>query len=205
MIKNKFRISILTAVTALTLVACGDSDEPQMTQENDQDHEMNQDDDMDMDQSTTEESDGDHSAMGHSGSGEIPAGLAEAAEPTFPLGSTAIITADHMDGMEGSEATIVGAFDTTVYAISYTPETGGEPVENHKWVIHEELEDADGEPLEVGDEAVFTADHMEGMSGADATIDSAEQTTVYMVDFTTTDGQKVTNHKWLTESELSAE
>lgn len=203
MIKNKFRISILTAATAFTLVACGDSDEPQMTQETDQDHEMTQDEDMD--QTETEESDGDHSAMGHSGSGEIPAGLAEAAEPTFPIGSTAIITADHMGGMKGSEATIVGAFDTTVYAISYTPETGGEPVENHKWVIHEELEAATSVPLEAGDEAVFLADHMEGMSGAAATIDSAEQTTVYMVDFTTADGQEVTNHKWVTESELSAE
>ncbi len=203
MIKNKFRISILTAVAAFTLVACGDSDEPQMTQETDQDHEMNQDEDMD--QSASEESDGDHSAMGHSGSGEIPAGLVEAAEPAFAPGSTAIITADHMDGMEGSEATIVGAFDTTAYAITYTPTTGGEPVENHKWVIHEELKDATSIPLEAGDEAAFTADHMEGMDGATATIDSAEQTTVYMVDFTTTDGQKVTNHKWLTESELSAE
>ena len=46
---------------------------------------------------------------------------------------------------------------------------------------------------------------MEGMDGATATIDSAEETTVYMVDFTTTDtDEAVTNHKWVTESELSA-
>jgi len=47
---------------------------------------------------------------------------------------------------------------------------------------------------------------MKGMKGAIAVIDSAEQTTVYMVDYTpTTGGEKVTNHKWVTESELSPE
>jgi hypothetical protein len=37
------------------------------------------------------------------------------------------------------------------------------------------------------------------------TIDSAEHTTVYMVDYMpTTGGEMVKNHKWVTESELSA-
>ncbi len=46
---------------------------------------------------------------------------------------------------------------------------------------------------------------MKGMKGAKATIDSAEKTTVYMVDYTpTTGGKKVKNHKWVTESALSA-
>jgi len=41
--------------------------------------------------------------------------------------------------------------------------------------------------------------------GAAGTIDSAEKTTVYMIDYTpTTGGEKVTNHQWVTESELSA-
>ncbi|MUK89211.1 DUF1541 domain-containing protein [Ornithinibacillus sp. L9] len=111
-----------------------------------------------------------------------------------------------MQGMEGAEATIVGAFDTTVYTISYTPTNGGERVENHKWVIHEELVDADKEPLEPGTEVTVDADHMEGIEGATATIDSAEETTVYMVDFVpTTGGEEVTNHKRVIESELSAE
>ena len=49
------------------------------------------------------------------------------------------------------------------------------------------------------------ADHMKGMDGATAEIDSAEQTTVYMINYTsTTSGEEVTNHKWVTESELSA-
>ncbi|MBR3217674.1 MAG: YdhK family protein, partial [Exiguobacterium sp.] len=58
--------------------------------------------------------------------------------------------------------------------------------------------------LSEGDEVVLAADHMEGMDGAEATIDTAEETTVYMVDYTTEDGEEVTNHKWVTESELEA-
>ena len=48
---------------------------------------------------------------------------------------------DHMQGMNGAEATIVGSYSTTVYAVTYTPTTGGGKVSNHKWVIHEELKE----------------------------------------------------------------
>ena len=42
------------------------------------------------------------------------------------------------------------------------------------------------------------------MNGAAADIDSAELTTVYMVDYTPTSGGEIMkNHKWVTESELS--
>ena len=129
----------------------------------------------------------------------------EADNQTYAVGDTATIQADHMPGMDGATATIAGAYDTTAYSVSYTPTDGGAPVENHKWVIHEELEDAGDTPLSAGDSVVIATDHMEGMDGATATIDSAEETTVYMVDFTTTDtDEAVTNHKWVTESELSA-
>ncbi len=101
-----------------------------------------------------------------------------------------------MEGMKDAEATIAGAFDTTVYTVSYTPTTGGERVTDHKWVIHEEIKDAGDTPYKVGDEVVPEADHMKGGT---ATIDSAQQTTVYMVNFTPTDGSEpVTNHKWVT-------
>lgn len=77
-------------------------------------------------------------------------------------------------------------------------------VENHKWIIHEEIKDAGGEPLKPGTEVTIEADHIEGMDSATAKVDSAEKTTVYMVDFTpTTGGEEVKNHKWVTESELS--
>lgn len=144
-----------------------------------------------------------HGSMNHSGSGEIPEGLKVAENPTYAAQTQAIIESDHMPGMKGAKATIVGAYDTTVYTISYTPMGGGPEVKDHKWVIHEELKDAGKEPLELGTEAVVNADHMEGMEGATAVIDSAEQTTVYMVDFTTTSGEEVKNHKWVTESELA--
>ena len=146
----------------------------------------------------------DHRNMNHSGSGEVPEGLKEAKNPTYGIGTQAVIDSDHMAGMKGATATIVGAYDTTVYTISYTPTTGGEEVKNHKWVIHEELQNPGAPPLQPGTEVVVNADHMEGMKGATAKIDSAEQTTVYMVDFTpTTGGEEVKNHKWVTESELS--
>lgn len=50
------------------------------------------------------------------------------------------------------------------------------------------------------------ANHMKGMEGAKGTIDAAEDTTVYMIDYMpTNDGEEVKNHKWVTESELSKE
>ncbi|WP_411844421.1 YdhK family protein [Salinicoccus sp. HZC-1] len=146
----------------------------------------------------------EHSAEDMSSSGEVPENMKEAENPTYEVGSQAIIEADHMQGMDGAEATISGAFDTTVYSVSYTPTNDGDPVEDHKWVIHEELEDPGEAPMETGDEAVMNATHMEDMEGATATIDSAKETTVYMVDFVTTDTEEaVENHKWVIESELA--
>jgi hypothetical protein len=97
--------------------------------------------------------------MNHSSSGDVPAGLKTAANPTFKVGSQAIMKTDHMPGMNGAKATIVGAYDTTAYAISYTPTTGGPKVTNHKWIIHEELQNAGTAPLKPGAQAVTTADH----------------------------------------------
>ncbi|MEK4523306.1 YdhK family protein [Psychrobacillus sp. FSL W7-1493] len=146
----------------------------------------------------------EHAHMNHmDDGGVIPEGLAEAENPKFEVGSKAIIEADHMEGMNGAEATIVGAFDTTVYAVTYESTTDGEKVENHKWVIHEELEATDGKGI-VGSNVMLNAKHMEGMDGAEAIIESSEDTTVYMIDYvSTTDGTEVKNHKWVTEDELS--
>ena len=145
----------------------------------------------------------DHSTMNHSSSGEIPATLKKAENPKFPVGSTAIITDGHMDGMKGAQATIVGAYNTTAYVISYEPTSGGKRIEKHKWVIHEELIDPQEAPLAPGTEVKTDAAHMEGMKNATVRIDEAVQTTVYMVDYTSTNGEAVTNHKWVTEEELS--
>lgn len=194
---NKIMMGIISITAALTLSACaGDNNEETTQNTNTQENAQTSETEGQMEGM-------DHSTMNHSSDGEIPEGLEEAANPTYPVGSTAIINANHMEGMDGAEATIVGAFDTTVYTVSYTPTNGGEPVTDHKWVIHEELEGVGEQPLEPGEEATIDADHMEGMEGATATIDSAEETTVYMVDYTSTTGEEVTNHKWVTESELS--
>ena len=69
-----------------------------------------------------------HSAMGstmhHSDSGQLPAGLKPAVNPAFKIGSRADDHTGHMAGMEGAQATIVGAFDTTAYAVTFTTEDG---------------------------------------------------------------------------------
>jgi hypothetical protein len=44
---------------------------------------------------------------------------------------------------------------------------------------------------------------MPGMKGAEGTVDSSMQGTVYMVDITTADGTTMTNHKWVTGDELA--
>ncbi len=148
----------------------------------------------------------DMEGMVHDDSGEIPEGLKEAENPTYNVGETATITDGHMEGMEGAEATIVGAFDTVAYEVSYDPTNGGPREENHKWVIHEEIADAGEEPFEPGDEVTLEANHTEGMEGATATIDDAKSTTLYVIDYQpTTGGEEVKNHKWVTDSELSAE
>lgn len=80
----------------------------------------------------------DNTEMIHSSSREIPKGLKVAENPAYPIGSKAIINADHLPNMKGAEATIVGAYDTTVYMVDYTS-TAGEKVTNHKWLIESEL------------------------------------------------------------------
>ncbi|MDR7001332.1 YdhK family protein [Neobacillus niacini] len=190
----------LTLVVAVFLAACSNGDKgDQHSNMNHSNKTEQKKDSSSMDHEGMEGMD-----MNHSGSGEVPKGLKEAQNPKFKVGSKAIIHADHMEGMKGAEATIVGAYDTTVYSISYDPTTGRKRVTNHKWIIHEEIKNASAKPYKPGDEVIVAADHMKGMKGAKAVIDTAQQTTVYMVDYNSTTGEKVTNHKWVTESELSA-
>ncbi|WP_201714115.1 YdhK family protein [Rossellomorea arthrocnemi] len=190
------RKSLLFIVTALFLMlsACSNNQE-EKKKDGDNEHEN---------EMTEEKADMKHGDMNHSGSGKVPEGLKEASSPKYEVGSQAVLKADHMEGMKEAESTISGAYETVVYTVTYEPTTGGEKVEDHKWVVHEELKDVGDEPYKSGDEVILNADHMKGMKGARATIDSAEETIVYMVDYTPTSGGKeVKNHKWVTESELS--
>ncbi len=198
MLKSRMKMSmILSLLAALFLVLGACSTNEANTESTDSK------DSKETTEGTATMKDTDDNNMDKSDSGEVPEGLKVAENPTYEVGSHAYIKADHMEGMQGAKATIVGAYDTTAYAISYTPTTGGEKVENHKWVIHEELQDAGEPPLELGTEVTVNAAHMAGMAGATAVIDSAKETTVYMIDFTpTTGGEEVKNHQWVIESEL---
>ncbi|HWI46766.1 MAG TPA: DUF1541 domain-containing protein [Rummeliibacillus sp.] len=161
----------------------------------------------------------DHTDMNQSTTGIVPNGVKKAVNPKHPVGSQVTITANHVEGMNGAKATIVGAYDTVAYAVTYTPTTGtsttgtpttgtpttgGAVVKNHKWVIQEEIRSADNKTLQPGAKVTLEADHLPGMKGAMATIDSGKKTTVYMVNYTPTNGgTEVKNYKWLIESELS--
>lgn len=184
------RLILLGLGTTFIMIGCTDSGETGDTSDTGSNVEVVEEDNM---EEAMPEMDHD---------GEIPMGLQEAQDPMFPEGSNATITATHMPGMEGAEATIAGAFDTTVYEVSYTPTTGGERVTNHRWVIQEDLEEG-ADVAEVGDEVILNAEHMEGMQGASAVVEEVYTGTIYAVDYeSTTDGQKVTNHMWVTEEEL---
>ena len=168
------------------------------------------DDDQQTDPSATEEHQGHGGNNAESGDEEMehpmdggpaPEGIAEASEPTYPVGTEVQLTADHMEGMEGATATISGAFDTYTYSVNYTPAGGGDPVTDHKWVVQEEIEDAGDARLADGTEVTLLAEHMEGMEGVKAIIASSTDETVYMVDYET-DGMKMTNHTWVVESEI---
>ena len=134
--------------------------------------------------------------------GPAPEGIEPASDPQYPVGSQVILHTDHMPGMNGASATITGAFTTTTYAVDYTPTEGGALVEDHKWVVQEELIDPPAAPVADGTKVTIGADHMAGMQGAEGTIVSSTDETVYMVDFEM-DGMEMTNHKWVVESEIS--
>lgn len=155
-------------------------------------------------QATSESPASDDAMSGHEHAmdgGQPPKGITKEADPKFAVGAEVVLTADHMPGMDGADATIAGAFDTATYSVSYTPTDGGEPVEDHKWVVQEELENPGEAPLKDGTEVTLEADHMPGMKGAKATIEGSTDETVYMVDVKTED-MTMKNHKWVVESEI---
>ncbi|MCA1023674.1 YdhK family protein [Halobacillus litoralis] len=202
--KEKLLLGAFLLVFTVFITACSNNEGEMNTNENTGPNEETNEEMSDESSGSEEEM--DHSDMNHSSSEEVPKGLEEADKPTYEVGDTATITDGHMSGMEGAEATIKGAYHTIAYVVSYTPVNGGERVTDHKWVIHEEIKEAGEEPFEPGDKVTLNASHMEGMNGATATIESAEETTVFMVDFENMDsGNKIENHKWVTEGELSVD
>ena len=131
--------------------------------------------------------------------------LSPAASPAYPVGTDALITADHMPGMKGAVARISGAFDTVLYAINYTRSDTAEVIKDHRWVIQEEIEGHGEVPYKAGDEVTLLPGHISGMGGegVQAKIAEVMPGVAYMVDFTPGDGtQRVLNHQWLSQEEL---
>lgn len=208
--KKKIISGVITLSSLALLAACTpqDSGNQESVDTSEQSSTPTVENSSESDMMNESESMDDMGGMMHDDSGEIPEGLQEAENPTYPVGDTVTIQTDHMAGMEGATGTIVGAFDTVAYEVTYEPTNGDSIVENHKWVLKEEIPEARNqeEPLNEGTEVILEASHMEGMEGVTATIDSAEETTVYMLDYQPTDGgEMVKNHKWVTEDELSQE
>lgn len=190
---------ILGITTALVLAGCNDDTSKPVTTT-----PANETNNAAITEQAPVVNDISHADMTHSSSGELPSNLKKADNPKYPVGSKATIKTDHMAGMSGAEATIVGAFNTVAYSVTYTPTTGGDQVKDHKWIVHEEIIDAKDSPYKKGDKVTTSADHMGGMKNAEAIIDSATKTTVYMIDYTDTkSGDPVNNHQWVTEDELS--
>jgi len=142
--------------------------------------------------------------MNHKRQGSpAPESMVAAEDPMYPVGSQALIADAHMEIMNGAIATISGAYDTTLYTVTFTPEDSNQPIEDHKWVVEEEVETEDGSQAEVGDTVILRADHMAGMNGQKAEITGKQEGPAYMVDFQPTDGSEpFTNHKWVSENEL---
>lgn len=199
--KRSITLAALVLTSTLALTACSDatdnSDDADTTSTTTATAETNETHQED----TTTADDGGHDMEHPEDGGPPPEGITEATDPTYPVGSEVMLTADHMPGMDGAQATISGAFETTTYSVSYTPTDGGEPVTDHRWVVHEELVDPGEAPLPGGTKVVLNAEHMPGMQGATATIDYSTQETVYMVDIDTGEMTMI-NHKWVTESEI---
>src|SRR5699024_3358207 len=98
--------------------------------------------------------------------GQKREGLVEAENPTYLEGSEVTMKNEHMAGMKGAKGEVGGAFDSMSYEITYNDTKTGKEGANHKWVVQEEVENAQDEPYQAGDEVVLEDYHMPGMQGA---------------------------------------
>ncbi|MGX9134476.1 YdhK family protein [Rummeliibacillus sp. JY-2-4R] len=199
--RKRLMLTLFALVAVVTLSACGNNHDKKFDINNNVN--LAPDDNLNIE---TQQSVSEQNHIDHSNTGIVPNNIIKAENPTYQVGSRIIINANHMKGMQGAKGTVVGAYDTIAYTVSYKPTTGGEEVKNHKWVIQEEIKKPDDVVLAPGAKVTLEADHMPGMKGAIATIDTGRKTTVYMVNYKPTNGGKeVKNHKWVIESELSSE
>ena len=106
------------------------------------------------------------------------------------LSNTAHLYPDMIETLRALDLLIKDGFDVMVYCTD-------DPVYARK------LEDAGAERLPDGAAVTLAADHMPGMQGAEGTVHSSTDETVYMVDYES-DGMRMRNHKWVVESEIAS-
>ncbi|UTH02909.1 DUF1541 domain-containing protein [Macrococcoides canis] len=146
----------------------------------------------------------EHANMEHNHEA-APKNMKKSEHPKYKVGDKVVLTEGHMPGMKDAQGKVKAVYNTYVYEVSYQPKNGDKKVSHHKWVVNEELKDAPKSGFKKGDKAIMTANHMDGMKGAEATIDAVKHTDVYVVDYKDTKTNKtVKDHKWMTENELSA-
>src|SRR5699024_3370077 len=99
--KRTISLAALTLTSALALTACGDA-----TESDTADATTTAETTTDEHQTTTEatEDGGNHADMHPADGGPPPAGIEEAENPTYPVGTEVTLTADHMPGMDGAPA-----------------------------------------------------------------------------------------------------
>ncbi|MDF7626439.1 YdhK family protein [Lactobacillaceae bacterium L1_55_11] len=135
---------------------------------------------------------------------QLPTNLPDAQDPKYKVGDKITLKAKHMDGMYNSKGTIAGAYDTKLYAVDFTPTTGGSEVKDHKWLTKIDFKNRK-DSYKVGDEVTLDSDHMSGMKGAKAKIVQVVNGPAYAVNYQpTTGGSEVKNHLYLDQDEIEA-
>lgn len=178
------KLSFIIVASALVLSACSTSSKEGSKADKQEDHMEH---------------------MNHKSENGSPDNMKATNDSKFKKGDKVTITAGHMDGMKNANGTVKNAYNTYAYEVSYTPNNGGKKVKNHKWVVNEEIAKAPKTGFKKGDTVKLEADHMPGMKDAKAQIDNVEKTTVYIVDYKSTENNKmVKNHKWMTADELKS-
>lgn len=94
--RNKLIIGIVSMIAVLLLSACANETEENTGTET----ESNTEEKNDMESESDSHEGMDHSEMNMSSTGEVPEGLEEAENPTYEVGSQAMIETDHMEGMK---------------------------------------------------------------------------------------------------------
>ena len=123
------RLTLVAAIGTLALTSCAGAG----------DDEVATDPTTTKEQAQTDAASPHTQAHDHDTDGGLPpSGIEEATDPTYAVGDSVILDADHMPGMDNAEATIDSSTDETVYMVDF--EMDGMEMTNHKWVVESEIQ-----------------------------------------------------------------